>query len=183
MESEDSDFDELELSELRDKEDEIYIRKCSRRQKRVAKTLIAEAKMRAKNRYQIVLSETLKKERINNIAMKMFANPDLKKEDHENWDRLSTESDYANARELVKSGKVTPPMPFTHKFHKFPTALTNICFQCKQYGHFARDCTNKKSPIQLCFHCGVPGHARPDCDKLKAGKFTLDLFLYKRTHD
>ena len=115
--------------------------------------------------------------------MRMFANPDLKKEDPNNWDRLSTESDYENARELVKSGKVQPPMPFTHKFHKFPTALTNICFKCKEYGHFAKDCTNMKNPIQLCLHCGVPGHARPDCDKLKTGKFILDLFFYKRTHN
>ena len=98
--------------------------------------------------------------------------------DRDNWDRSSTDSDYEKARHIIKKSKeseiddeltyyLEPKLPFTHKFHKFPIKLTNLCFRCKKFGHFAKDCKNNYLRIKICFNCGKPGHIRPQCLELK----------------
>ncbi|TVU24643.1 hypothetical protein EJB05_27092 [Eragrostis curvula] len=46
----------------------------------------------------------------------------------------------------------------------------DVCYRCKEKGHWMRDCPKQQSPRHVagaCFQCGMVGHWRPDCPQLK----------------
>lgn len=46
-------------------------------------------------------------------------------------------------------------------------ALGNTCFNCRQFGHYAKNCCNPKVQKMnaniVCYGCNLPGHKNKDC--------------------
>ena len=73
----------------------------------------------------------------------------------------------ARMKRLLASG-------YTKQLNVKKASEIDVCYHCRQQGHWAADCPNKHMPKvatqDQCYYCGDRGHWKEACPKLRADK-------------
>lgn len=55
------------------------------------------------------------------------------------------------------------PPKVVQELHTRPSPSTQVCFNCRTPGHYARDCAKRETQRPQCLYCGKKGHWQTTC--------------------